>query len=1141
MNSTLEERFDVVRKRFSVLKEEMEAGIQDRIKRGLDSAFSLEEKNRNREREIRDELNSLDILLNQVKAYYRGYYENASMSVQIGSYPEKPVNMLEYKNELSNPDRRAAADSVVKTAKANMLYIMNRKKALNSELERLKAKSGNTARTDYADLEERCRRECIEEFRPAVLQQLYDPVLIDCCDLYSEWVNKGKNINWESREFISQNGDDSILFGYAERTLNLPECYWKYTSELPNAAPEGRVYSPLYLSFSEPFRVLVNYHVSNAQRTQEGIRTLLGSMLCAVPPKSLKTYFFDLEKMNASSLESLYHLCGGGEAFIETVPTDEDSALALMNRIRARCDEVAEKMIGYSSLESYNKAHPEDLQPRQLIVIYGCPERMNSRLLDPFMRLYYMSRDVGLSIIVIHSANADISGQDAKVFFQNMMDDATVIRTEYDRQYIQYGEEKAPFRWYTGLNMLSDAFIRSVNEAYAAKEEKEHVTDHGLDGDICHVRGNKGLDLPFGMDENDQVMRWQVTDTQNEMNFSAYVSGSAGSGKSTLLHTLIYAILKTCHPEDVELWLVDFKMTEFRRYAVNRPPHVKYIVLENSEEVVLDLVDRLYETMNRRIRIFDQYRIKDILTMDEKFRKAHLPLIVVMIDEFATMSQILRNTAAVSDLSYPQKLENLLSKGRAYGFRFIFSDQSYEAGISGLTEKSKNQIGFRFGLSNASMTELKSTLNLSSEYMTDQVSHWMASLPAHVALTVQKRKKPGMIEEEKTVHRVRVSYIDECEYENLTERLNEMYHPEQTLKGKGDDCYLDKQYIVVDGKQELSWDDVRDEIRAWDSEKNYAEDIHRYYVGKPCRIQKQKAVELPDGLGENLLLFMSTPALSAEVIQSAVRSAADPAVGHGTKITILASEDDRTYASTRNDWRDCRCFDRIEKICGYVSELYQRIRRKEYSNELIVCFGLYELVNEWNGLPERRAERAVNAGGSNEGTIDFVQPAEVGKKTDDIFTKLMAENIAVQEEETPESDMSFENDFAEIDRLLSRDPGAEEKERVPDNSFGTEEDLYNAWTEFREILQYGPRYGYHFILPFNDYSEFREIKAGNRIYRGVLYNRLVKEELGDLMGFGRYAAIPEGAVRYVSKRESFSLRPYRKSGSEAIEEDDIFA
>ena len=52
-------------------------------------------------------------------------------------------------------------------------------------------------------------------------------------------------------------------------------------------------------------------------------------------------------------------------------------------------------------------------------------------------------------------------------------------------------------------------------------------------------------------------------DFENEL-FAAFMMGASRSGKSTLLHTIICSLLMDYHPDELELWLLDFKMLEFK-------------------------------------------------------------------------------------------------------------------------------------------------------------------------------------------------------------------------------------------------------------------------------------------------------------------------------------------------------------------------------------------------------------------------------------------------------------------------------------------------------------------------------------------------------------------------------------------------
>jgi hypothetical protein len=71
-----------------------------------------------------------------------------------------------------------------------------------------------------------------------------------------------------------------------------------------------------------------------------------------------------------------------------------------------------------------------------------------------------------------------------------------------------------------------------------------------------------------------------------------------------LLHTIITGLLRQYHPDDVELWLADFKMGEFSQYINPMPPHIKYILLDESAELVYDFVELLTKELLRRKQYF---------------------------------------------------------------------------------------------------------------------------------------------------------------------------------------------------------------------------------------------------------------------------------------------------------------------------------------------------------------------------------------------------------------------------------------------------------------------------------------------------------------------------------------------------------
>ena len=131
--------------------------------------------------------------------------------------------------------------------------------------------------------------------------------------------------------------------------------------------------------------------------------------------------------------------------------------------------------------------------------------------------------------------------------------------------------------------MPSD-FVAKVTAATKPKElGNKYFSRYSMKTPTKSSGKRRPISIPFAIDEDDNVIS------------CSFEMGAAGSGKSTLLHTIISGLIMNYHPDEVELWLMDFKMLEFKRYVDHRPPHVKYILLEKSEDLVFDIIDHLTE------------------------------------------------------------------------------------------------------------------------------------------------------------------------------------------------------------------------------------------------------------------------------------------------------------------------------------------------------------------------------------------------------------------------------------------------------------------------------------------------------------------------------------------------------------------
>ena len=167
------------------------------------------------------------------------------------------------------------------------------------------------------------------------------------------------------------------------------------------------------------------------------------------------------------------------------------------------------------------------------------------------------------------------------------------------------------------------------------------------------------------------------------------VAGTTGSGKSVCLNGMLVSLLLNATPEQVRIILIDPKMLELSVYE--DIPHLLTPVVTDMQEAAHSLnwciaeMERRYQLMaslnvrnigglNSKIdeatargeSIPDPLRPFDML--DESMALAKLPLIVVIVDEFADMMMIVGKKVE-------QLIARLAQKARAAGIHLILATQ----------------------------------------------------------------------------------------------------------------------------------------------------------------------------------------------------------------------------------------------------------------------------------------------------------------------------------------------------------------------------------------------------------------------------------------------------------------------------------
>ncbi len=187
----------------------------------------------------------------------------------------------------------------------------------------------------------------------------------------------------------------------------------------------------------------------------------------------------------------------------------------------------------------------------------------------------------------------------------------------------------------------------------------------------------------------------------------AVIAGRTGSGKSTLLHVIITSAAMWYSPDQVEMYLVDFKKgVEFKAYAARAIPHVRVVAVETDREFGLSVLKRIDSELNARGELFRGAGAQSLA----QYRRATgkpMPRVLLVVDEFQELfvedDRIAQEAALL--------LDRVVRQGRAFGVHVILGSQTL-GGAYSLNRATIGQMNVRIALQ---CSEADSYLILSEE------------------------------------------------------------------------------------------------------------------------------------------------------------------------------------------------------------------------------------------------------------------------------------------------------------------------------------------------------------------------------------------------------------------------------------------
>jgi DNA segregation ATPase FtsK/SpoIIIE, S-DNA-T family len=172
------------------------------------------------------------------------------------------------------------------------------------------------------------------------------------------------------------------------------------------------------------------------------------------------------------------------------------------------------------------------------------------------------------------------------------------------------------------------------------------------------------------------------------------IAGKTGSGKSTLLHAIITNLGLTYSPDEIELYLIDFKKgVEFKPYAEYAMPHARVVAIESEREFGLSVLQRLDAELRSRGEKFRIAGVTDINGYRNENPGERMPRILLIVDEFQEFFVEEDKMAQEAALL----LDRLVRQGRAFGLHVLLGSQTL-GGAYSLARATIDQMAVRIAL-----------------------------------------------------------------------------------------------------------------------------------------------------------------------------------------------------------------------------------------------------------------------------------------------------------------------------------------------------------------------------------------------------------------------------------------------------------
>lgn len=342
----------------------------------------------------------------------------------------------------------------------------------------------------------------------------------------------------------------------------------------------------------------------------------------------------------------------------------------------------------YNTSIEKQKSSPQKLLPYRVVVLFGLPRGADQGSMEDLADLVRVGASCGIYCMFSTSEETADNGPfnmngGVQTVIGSLKQMACLLDEAPEEGSLELHNLQLEPDHSLVTKTLRDPDTRAYVENYRnmldnSKKNTVTLADLLTEDTLFQGSSADGLRIPMGVDEMGEICNLPIGDQPVHI----LIGGGTGSGKSNLIHDII---LNTCwkySPNEVELFLLDFKEgVEFNKYAVEGEtlPQAALIAKYADVGYGITVLDHLLQIYQSRADKFKKAGKTNYREYRKAFPNEQFPRILLVIDEFQVLYQ---ETTEIDHLV--MDVGKLAKLGRSAGIHMLFATQSLK-GLSDFT------------------------------------------------------------------------------------------------------------------------------------------------------------------------------------------------------------------------------------------------------------------------------------------------------------------------------------------------------------------------------------------------------------------------------------------------------------------------